>query len=224
MTNDTALSIFRQTLGAVYAAVEVGFCLLVYSSPDKAAWGALTAAVVGGLLARYLVFRWILRVIASIQAGIMILTYRIFLHSLRGDPGLDLFLYILLGIGLPLTVAVFICTERREEPSTDLPPGYQYLKRHSKPLPAWAKVLMILGVCVGMVAQMFSSLLFLMIFLIPIGLAVGWLISLLKKKKGATPTVARRVRLKPQLQKPSQTRSQYTIDSSEYEDPDTYKQ
>ena len=218
----------RHALGAGYAALVAGYFLYTYSSPFAFTVGTAAAAAAGGLVCYFVAARWTFRVIASIQAVVLIMAYRVYLHSLPGNDlalqAPEILTYILFGIGMPLVVAVFICQEPRIESTEDeLPPGYEHLKRHSRPLPDWAKLLLILGVCAGMLLQMFSGLLFVMIFLLPAGIIIGWAISIFRKHQHAAPLVQRRIKLKPQLELPAQQRSQYTVDSSEYNDPDQYR-
>jgi hypothetical protein len=224
MDTPTRIRALHHGLGAGYLGILAYLTAGYWNAPLVPIVAA--AAAVGLFMARFAVFREILRGVAVIQAVAAILSFRIYIKSFRLDfPSIEeIAAYILAGIALPLLVAAFICVEHRKPVAAgDLPLGYEHLERHYKPMPAGVKLLIILGVCLGMVAQMMSIILMAFIFVLPVGLALYWLISMLRERKKPVPTAARRISLSPKMERPAQTRNHWTVNSSEFEDPDMYR-
>ena len=117
--------------------------------------------------------------------------------------------------------------EEVEPSGLNLPAGYDYTLTRKRGLtPFWRVVAAVLMIAIGTVVFLGGpgGLLLFAVFVMPVIIGAYFIFLFLTARKERAPAARRRFRLSPKLQKPAQTRHHWTVDSSEYRDPELYRQ
>jgi hypothetical protein len=110
----------------------------------------------------------------------------------------------------------------------NLPSGYDYSLTRKRRLSTLQRLLLLVGFIAAVLFVGISGpvgLLMFAVFVMPVLIGVYLVFHLVAdRRRKETPQAQRRVRISPRMQKPSQTRSHWTVDSSQYEDEELYEQ
>jgi hypothetical protein len=163
----------------------------------------------------------LLRAVACIHIAVALLAIRIYMGNVE-PTFLSLAGYIATNVTLPGLVVGFLRPVATSTPSEDLPPGYEFLDSSRHRFRPMEKLLFIILVSLGAGAFL-TGWLVLSIAWLPVLFAAYWLLNIFRRRKQPPPVTQRRVRLAPRMQRPAQTRSHWTVNDSEFDDPELYK-
>jgi hypothetical protein len=188
-------------------------------------WGDATAyAVIGGLagvlLSGFPAGRIALKVAAALELVAAVLAFRIFARGVIDSNPQHIGYYVACGVVLPGLVLAFAGIRKPETFEPNLPPGYEHVSRSSQPMAAWKKLGLVPLVSFLLLAQMFSAVLFVLIWVLPVGLTIYYLIQILRTRKPSATRVARRLAVPSQREQPVQSRSHWTVISHNGKDGD----
>jgi hypothetical protein len=164
----------------------------------------------------------LLRAVACVHIAVALLAIRIYMGEVE-MTFLNLAGYIATNVTLPGLVIGFLRPVSASASAEGLPPGYEFLDSSRHRFRPMEKLLFIVLVSLG-AASFLTGWLVLSIAWLPVLFAAYWLMNIFRRRKEPPPLTQRRVRLAPRMQRPAQTRSYWTVNDSEFDDPELYKQ
>lgn len=206
-----------ETLGVVVGSGLAGLHVWFTTRPDRGEIPESAAAAALGistvLLCRFPTFRAIARALTAVQAIVSFML----VHILMKLYGIDPVEHLSFNVAIPMAVALFIVSDWRA-PGPDPIPGHEYLDRGARSIGVETKLVILAVLLLLGTAATFGSL-FISLLAIPVTIAfwvIHVLIEIVRTRRPATTTTARRVRVPHGQLKPAQKRSYWTVSEAEF--------
>jgi hypothetical protein len=174
--------------------------------------------------------RYAIAVVAGIHVLFMLIFFRSVIEVVEIlDIGLaGILLFVTCGVTLPM--GLLLLTYGSIKPATDLnlPAGYGYSLTRRRELSTSHRLMMLGAFSIAAPFVFFggpAGLLLVAVFVMPIVIGSYLVFHMVTSfRREAAPDVQRRIRITPRMRKPAQTRHHWTVNDSEYLDPDQYEQ
>jgi len=213
--------VVSRTLGVLFSLAVVHY--LAWMADDRTMyWAGLPLALLVAFGVGRKSVNLLVRAVACVHIVVALLAIRVYMTETEPSIG-NFAIYIATNVTLPGLVIGFLRPVAAPASSAELPPGYDFLDTSRHRFRPTEKLLFIILLSFG-AASFMSGWLVLSVIWLPILFAAYWLVSIFRPRKKPPPLAQRRVRLAPRMQRPAQTRSHWTVNDSEFNDPELYDQ
>ncbi len=163
----------------------------------------------------------VLRIVALMHAIAAVAMIRVYSREVMDVQ--DYLFYVFRNVTIPGLALAFLVPKAVGSSTEELPPGYEYFNDSKRKLSGGERLALVIIMSFS-VAALMAGWIALSIFLLPAGFAAYYIFNMMFFKRRATPSSPRRIKLSPKIQKPAQTRSHWTVNDTEFHDPDLYDQ